>query len=162
MTLTIFSFQRAFAAKRKMALAAADRDTSIATMEAKDILDSLYLGLECELTDCGDFCSVSSTVEEFIDLVKTLLQKLSCALYDDVIIPLSTDNYLSLSEQNGNLQLGMDGQQVTLTNLTFHRLYKNLVQDIQDHPELYGHYLSHYVNTIKRRQKTCALLLPSL
>jgi len=162
MTLTIFSFQRAFTAKRKMALAAADRDTTTATTQAKDILDSLYLGLDCEITDCGDFCSVSSTVEEFIDLGKTLLQKLSCALHDDVIIPLSAGNELSLSEQNGSLQLRMDGEQVTLNNLTFQRLYKNLVQDIQNNPELYGHYLSQYVNNIKRRERTCALLLPSL
>ena len=162
MSLNIFSFQRAFTAKRKMALAAANCDTSVAAIEAKDILDSLYLGLDCEVMDCGDFCNACSNVDEFIDLCKTLLQKLAGALNDDVIIPLANSNNLGLSEQNGALQLQMDGKQLTLTNLTFQHLYKNLVQDIQNHPELYGNYLSNYANNLKRRERTCALLLPSL
>jgi|GEM_PF-5460522 len=160
MTLNIFSFQRAFTARQGMALAAANCETSLATIEAKDIMDSLYLGLDCEVMDCGEFCEASSTVDEFVDYCKTMLQELSDA-DDAVTISLPNNTNLNLNEKNGHIQMSMDGKQVTLPNLTIHHLYKNLVQDIQNNPDLYGTCLTGYVNSLQRREKICALLLPA-
>ena len=159
MTLNIFSFKRAFTARQQMALAAANCETSLAAIEAKDIMDSLYLGLDCEVMDCGEFCEASSTVDEFVTHCKTLLQKLSDA-DDAVTISLPNDISLSLNEKNGHIQMNMDGEQVTLPNLTIHHLYNNLVQDIQNNPDLYGTCLAGYANSLQRREKLCALLLP--
>lgn len=160
MTLNIFSFQRAFTSRQRMALAAANCETSLAAIEAKDILDSLYLGLDCEVMDCGEFCEASSTSVEFVSHCKILLQELSDA-DNSVTISLSNNTNLNLNEINGHIQMNMDGEQVTLPNLTIQHLYKNLVQDIQNNPDLYGTCLVGYVNDLKRREKICALLLPA-
>jgi hypothetical protein len=77
MTLNVFSFQRAFTAKRQMALVAGDGPSSLAPVEAKDILDSLYLGLDCEITERGEFFTASSTVEEFITVCQMIIQEIS-------------------------------------------------------------------------------------
>lgn len=160
MSLNIFSFQRAFTARQRMALAAANCETSLAALEAKDIMDSLYLGLDCEVMDCGEFCEASSTVDEFITHCKTLLEKLSDA-DDAVTISLPGNSSLNLYEKTGYIQMSMDGEHIRLPNLTIHQLYRNLLQDIQNNPDLYGTCLTGYVNSMQRREKICALLLPA-
>jgi hypothetical protein len=161
MAITIFSFQRAFSTNQRMALAAADCETSLAAIEqAKDILDSLYLGLDCEITDCDKLCDASSAVDQFIAQCNTLLQQLSEA-DDDATIPLPGKNYLFLYEKNGHIHMSMNGEHVILPNLTLRRLYKNLVQDILNNPDLYGSSLASYAHSLERRKKIPALLLPS-
>jgi hypothetical protein len=160
MALTLFSFQRAFTARQRVALAAADCENSKTAIEAKNILDSLYLGLVCDNMDCGEFCDASSLVDEFISHCKILLQKLSVADHE-ATIPLSDNVFLHLVEKNGHIRMNMNGEHVILPNLTLRLLYKNLLQDILDNPDLYGSSLSSYVHSLERRKKLPALLLPS-
>lgn len=161
MTLDIFSFQRAFSAKKKMALAAGNCYNSAAAIESKDILDSLYLGLDCEIADCGEFCDASSTVDEFIDNCKNLLQQLSNVESNQVTIQLSNNDNLSLNENSGSIQMKLDGEYVVISDLTIPHLYENLMQDIQSNPDLYGSCLASYVNNLEQRVLVPASLVHS-
>lgn len=150
MSLNIFSFQRAFTARQKMALAACDCSSTLASNDAQDILDALYLGLDCEERDCGEFCDSDAAIDEFITYCQTLLQELSATKKAHVTIQLSNNRNLCLDEQNGSLQLQMNSERITLPNLTIQHLYTNLVHDIQSYPELYGAGLSNYANKLCR------------
>jgi hypothetical protein len=149
MNLDIFSFQRAFTARQKMALAACDCSSTLASNEAKDTLDALYLGLACEEMDCGEFCDTGAAIDEFITHCQTILQKLAAAEKDQVTIPLSNNRNLCLGEKNGSLQLQMNSEHITLPNLTFQHLYTNLIHDIQSYPDLYGAGLFSYASNLK-------------
>jgi hypothetical protein len=158
MSLDIFSFQRAFRARRKMALAASDCSNTLAGAAAKDVLDCIHLGLNCDNADCGEFCDSSSAVNEFIATCQNLLKKLANAECNHITITLPCSNHLSLNEKDGNIQLQMGNKQVTLSNLTIPNLYNNLVQDIQEHPDLYGASLFSYTKNLKQcHTEACAL-----
>lgn len=134
-----------------MALAAGNCSNSVAAIEAKDILDSLYLGLDCDIADCGEFCNASSTVDEFIDNCKALLKQLSEVESNHVRIQLTNNDSLCLDESNGNIQMKLDGERVVITDLTIQHLYETLSQDIQDNPDLYGSCLANYASSLGHR-----------
>ncbi len=146
MSLTIFSFQRAFTAKHQMALAAGNIDNIQVALEAKDILDSLHLGLICETMACDEFCNSTSIIDEFIANCENILIPLS--LPNDngpVTIHLLNQAHLTLKEENGDVTLEMDGEQLTIAGLCLGDLYQNLAKDIQSNPDLYGTSLTSYI-----------------
>jgi hypothetical protein len=159
MSLNIFSLKRAFTARQKMALAAGNCHNSQAALKAKDTLNALYLGLDCEVTDCGEFYDASSTIDEFIADCTLLLQKLSTVENNQVTIQLTNRHNLSLNEINGYIQMQMDNQQVTLPNLTIQHLYNNLIQDIHNNPDLYGTYLTNYAHHLEQCKVTSKMVL---
>lgn len=155
MSHSIFSLQRAFSAKRHMALAAGNVDNFLAAMKAKDMLDSIHLGLFCEAVEFDDYCKSTAAVDEFIADCKNILVALSTYSDDienDHITIQLLNNRIDLSEENGALKMKMDGEQVTLLNLTLQDLYKNLLNDIQSNPELYGSCLTKYVNSLEETE----------
>jgi hypothetical protein len=54
----------------------------------------------------------------------------------------------------------MGDEQVIVANLTIQDLYQNLVQDIQNNPDLYGAYLSSYANNLEQYELTASAHAP--
>lgn len=154
MTLSIFSFQRAFTAKQQMALAAGNCTTPLAAIDTKDILDCLHLGIDCGITGNNEFCNSTATVDEFIANCESMLKALSNTNENNVVtISLSHNHPVCLKEKNGDIIIKMHGERVILPNLTLQDLYKNLIQDIQNNPQLYGNYLINYTNCLEQSKK---------